>query len=180
MRTTGRLANAYREQGKVYAVFALDSDTGLADLRSDELLDIKAEKHINKRSNTANGYMWALITEIAKAVEADPIEIYRECIRRAGVVKIFDGIEPSKVEAAVRLLSEPHDRGTGDFVEVLERGDKCTIAVYFGSSKYNAREFSRLLDEVIDEAKDLGVDIIPKAEIERLKVEYEKYLADRT
>lgn len=172
MRTTGKLVDAYRKEGKTYAVFALDSDSGLAEIRSDELLDIKAEKHINKRSNTANGYMWALITEISKAVEADPIEIYRECIRRAGVVKIFDGIEPSKVEAAVRLLSEPKERGTGDFVDVLERGDKCTIAVYFGSSKYNKREFSRLLDEVIDEAKGLGIDTITDTEIARLKAIY--------
>lgn len=174
MRTTGRLTDAYRKEGKAYVVFALDSDTGLSDLRSDELLDIKAEKHINKRSNTANGYMWALITDIAKAIESDPIEVYRECIRRAGVVKIFDGIEPSKVDAAIRLMSEPKDRGTGDFVEVLERGDKCTIAVYFGSSKYNSREFSRLLSEVVDEAKEVGVDVIPTTELERLKAQYGK------
>lgn len=172
MRTTGKLVDAYRKEGKAHVVFALDSETGLADLRQDELLDIKAEKHINKRSNTANGYMWALITEISKAIAADPIEVYRECIRRAGVVKIFDGIEPSKVDAAIRLLSEPKDRGTGDFVEVIEKGEKTTIAVYFGSSKYNAREFSRLLDEVIDEAQELDIDVIPTTEIERLKVQY--------
>lgn len=179
MRTTGKLVNAYREQGKVIACFALDSETGLADLREGELLDIKAEKHINKRSNTANGYMWALITDIAKAVEADPIEIYRECIRRSGVVKIFDGVEPSKVDSAIRLMSEPKARGTGDFVEVLERGDKCTIAVYFGSSKYNAREFSRLLDEVIDEAKALDIDTITDTEIEKLKALYEVNTANK-
>lgn len=172
MRTTGKLLDAYRQDGKTVVLFLLDSDTGLSDLKADELLDIKAEKHINKRSNTANGYMWALITDIAKAIEADPIEIYRECIRRAGVVKVFDNIPEDKIDNAVRLLSESKGRGTGDFAEVINVGGKPVVAVYFGSSKYNAKEFSRLLDEVIDEAKELGIDIITPNEIERLKSLY--------
>ena len=173
MRTTGKLLDAYRQDGKTVALFLLDSDTGLSDLRADELLDIKAEKHINKRSNTANGYLWALITDIAKAIGSSDIEVYRECIRRAGVVKVFDNIAPDKIDNAIRLMSENKPRGTGDFAEEINIGGKPVVAVYYGSSKYNAVEFSRLLDEVIDEARELGIDIIPPNEVERLKALYE-------
>lgn len=178
MRTTGKLLDAYRQGGKTVVRFLLDSDTGLADLKANELLDIKAEKHINKRSNTANGYLWALITEIAKVIEADPIEVYRECIRRAGVVKVFDNIPPDKIDNAIRLMSDHKGRGTGNFAEVVDVGGKPVVAVYFGSSCYNAKEFSRLLTEVIDEAKELGIDTITPSEIERLKAQYEVNTTD--
>jgi len=42
------------------------------------------------------------------------------------------------------------------------------LQCYFGSSTYNSKEFSTLLEGVIYEAKELGIDIITKEEKERL------------
>jgi len=39
---------------------------------------------------------------------------------------------------------------------------------------YDTKEFSVLLDEVITEAKELGIDTATPDEIERMKQEYER------
>ena len=44
--------------------------------------------------------------------------------------------------------------------------------VYKGSSEYDTREMSILIDGIVQEAKDLGVETLPPNEIEKLKTSW--------
>ena len=48
------------------------------------------------------------------------------------------------------------------------------LQCYFGSSTYNSKEFSVLLDGVIGEAKEIGLDVADPNEVKNLLEEWNK------
>ena len=56
-----------------------------------------------------------------------------------------------------------------------ERVDDCKIpgcvkiCVYYGSSSYDTKEMSRLIDSVIQEAKDIGIEVLSERELQLIK-----------
>ena len=44
-----------------------------------------------------------------------------------------------------------------------------------GSSKYDTKEFSTLLDGAVSEAKEMGLETLPEEELERMMSDYEKH-----
>ena len=46
------------------------------------------------------------------------------------------------------------------------------LQCYFGSSTYNTKEMSVLIDGIVYEAKELGIETLPPDELERMKVEW--------
>jgi len=63
-------------------------------------------------------------------------------------------------------------KGLGWFAEVLDDsklpGYKKIIA-YYGSSVYDTREMSILIDEIVSQAKELNIETLPPDEVESLK-----------
>ena len=61
------------------------------------------------------------------------------------------------------------DRGIAWFIEkVEENGNKTTINAYYGSSSYNSKQFSRLLDNLIQDCRSVGIQTLEDREIEEL------------
>ena len=50
-----------------------------------------------------------------------------------------------------------------------------TIRGYIGSSSYDTKEMSVLIDGIVNEAKDLGIETWSREEIDRLIAEWEQY-----
>ena len=46
------------------------------------------------------------------------------------------------------------------------------MCVYYGSSTYDTKEMSRLIDEVVSRAAELGIETIPKNELAELEEEW--------
>ena len=46
------------------------------------------------------------------------------------------------------------------------------LQCYFGSSTYNTKEMSVLIDGTVYEAKELGIETLPPDELERMKIEW--------
>jgi hypothetical protein len=44
-----------------------------------------------------------------------------------------------------------------------------------GSSKYDSAEMSKFIDQIIYEAKELGIETMTPAELERMKAEWNQY-----
>ena len=173
MNTTGKIVGAEKRGGKVIVAFEIDSSAGVMELRSYDKLDIKAEKHREKRSRNANSYMWELLGQIGEKTHLPSIEIYKQCLKDAGQ-KTYISVKDEAVEFAKRVLTETKETGTGNFAEVQFGGhDKeknmTTLVVYIGSSHYNTAEMSKLIDYVVSIAKDYGIDTMTPDEIERLK-----------
>lgn len=141
--------------------------------------DIKESR--KRRSINANDYMWALCTEIAKALSKDRLvvskeAVYRDHVKAAGVCEYL--VVPEKgVDTFLNAWSE---HGTGWFAEVVDFAvgkemDRCKkICVYYGSSTYDTVEMSRLLESVIQEAENLGIDTLTDRERSLLIQEWKK------
>ena len=61
------------------------------------------------------------------------------------------------------------DRGIAWFIEKVEQGaNKTTINAYYGSSSYNSKQFSKLLDNLIQDCRSVGIQTLEDREIEDL------------
>lgn len=171
MEAKGRLTNISLnvDTGRTCLTFEMDS------LRPDSIEDIrecplriKAAKWREKRSLTANAYFHVLVARIAEAVGASNIEIKNDMINRYGFPEI-PGIQMILREKDDwRKLEGVHLHPTSA-TKILGNGE--LYRVYYmmrGSSTYDSKEFSRLLDGTISEAKELGIETLPKDEINRM------------
>ena len=129
---------------------------------------VSIEKYREPRSLNANAYMWVLCDKIADKINSTKEEVYKKAVREVGVFEML----PIKNTALTEFKRRWASKGLGWFCEEL-RDSKLegytTIMAYFGSSTYNSKEMSRLLDYVVEEAKDLGVDVRSPAQIEEMK-----------
>ena len=132
-----------------------------------ELLDVTIKKHRKKRTLTQNAYLWAISDEIAKVINSTAKEVYRMGVKHVGV---FEDL-PIKEECVSRFLISWEHNGDGWIAEE-KRESKLdgykVIRCYYGSSVYNTKEMARLVDYIVEEAKELGIETMSVEEVERL------------
>lgn len=136
----------------------------------DKPLQVEITVKRKKRSLTANAALWAMLQDLAVAHKTTAEEIYLKALRDYGFYEDI-AIVPS---AAHRLqlnyrIVEP----TGDVVYGA-RGRMEVYKCWPGSSTYNTKQFSHLLDMVIEDAKSEGIDFISEADKALLMEEWEQ------
>lgn len=124
-----------------------------------------------RRSLDANAYLWVLVGKIAHEVGLPSDEVYKKAIHEAGVYTPLP-IRNDAVEEFSRIWGA---HGTGWIVDVLDDskipGYKL-VRAYNGSSTYDTRQMSRLIDSVVQDAKALGIETLTPFELDRLKEEW--------
>ena len=127
--------------------------------------DLTIKPIMDGRSLSANAYAWVLMDKIAKALRTTKEAVYREFIRKVGSFNILK----IKSYAADRFIERWELNGLGWVAEKMGRSDGMTdVVAYYGSSSYDTFEMSILIDEIVTEAKDLGIETMPPDELERL------------
>ena len=125
-------------------------------------------EHQEKRSNQANRYLWSLCNQIAVAVKSTKEDVYREAVKRVGIYRDFDPLPPQQAKT---LRSAWEKLGTGWITEQVDydtAGENVVIRCYYGSSTYNKKQMCRLLDDVIQDADELGIETYDKQRIDSL------------
>lgn len=136
----------------------------LEGLKDDIELSVQVKEYRKKRSLSQNAYMWVLLDEIGKAVNRSKEDIYRELVKDYGVFEII----PLKDEAVKRFNHNWAKNGLGWFTDVLGKSKLkgyTNLIVYYGSSTYDTKEMTRLLDAVINECQELGINTMTLSEI---------------
>lgn len=67
-----------------------------------------------------------------------------------------------------------HLKSTGWFTERVDftpDGEKEIIRFYYGSSRYNTRQMSRLIDNIVQDCKALSIEVLPPDKLSFLKEE---------
>ena len=142
-------------------------------------IDAEIKQYRKIRSLDANSYAWVLMTKIGEAMQP-PIpkeEVYIEMLKRYG-------------QREQQLLSV-----VADAVDMIYRATKnhcCEVgeselkgkifkhmAILKGSSGYNTKEMSVLIDGVVSECKELDIETLTPAELALLKEEWGKRDEDR-
>lgn len=131
-------------------------------------LSIKAVKHREKRSLDSNAYAWVLMQKIAEAVNSDKWSIYLECLKKYSRSFSHVIVKPEAVEKMKELYRTCVDLG-----EISVNGVKGhQLQVYYGSSTFNTKEMSVFIDGIVSECKELGIETLPPAELERMKAQW--------
>ena len=133
----------------------------------EKLFDIT--EHKEKRSRDANALLWACLGEIAGAIRSDKWSVYLQMLKRYGRYT-YICVKPYVVEAVKKQWRECEEIGTID----IDGQEAVQMLCYFGSSTYNSKEFSILLDGVISEMKELGLDTPADRELKRAIQQLEK------
>ena len=139
-------------------IFRLDKDT---------VYDVKIDKHREKRSLNANAYLWKLVTEIGNVLNKSKEEIYLQMLIDYGQSEM------------VSILSEIDVKGYFKYYKlagtsILNGKEFNHYKIYKGSSEYNTKEMSVLLNGVVQEAKSLGIKTKDDIELEKLVEEWKK------
>jgi hypothetical protein len=156
METTGKLTNVTRDilSGKLNITFQIDTTPidEINDLAKIEDLDITAKKHRKKRSLDANALLWHCIGQMSSVLLADKWQVYLLMLKRYGKYTYIVAKE-NAVDAVKLQWRESEVVGDIDI-----NGQKAVqMLCYFGSSTYDTKEFSHLLEGVISEMTEMGI-----------------------
>jgi hypothetical protein len=129
-----------------------------------------------RRSLDANSYLWVIADKIAKAMndgKSTKEDIYRHAIREVGEWED----KPVKTEDVEKHIKMWGMVGEGWFSEERRESKIKGLTVvrdYYGSHIYDTTSMSRLIDYLVEEAKELGISTDTPDEIERIKAAWGK------
>lgn len=127
----------------------------------DEEIEVKKKK----RSNKANRYFWKMLQKLCFEMNLEVIGEYRKRVKELGIFQTFE-LDTKNLPTFVHLWE---GNGIAYFIEkVDENGNKTIINAYYGSSSYNSKQFSRLLDNLIQDCRSVGIQTLEDIEIEEL------------
>ena len=119
--------------------------------------EYQIERKRKKRSTDANALCWKLCTEIANVLRTDKDSIYIDMLKRYGQSDLVTMLSIVNPKSYFKYYDEC---GKG-----YSKGKEYThYKVYKGSSEYDTREMSILLDGIIYEAKSLDIEVISERE----------------
>lgn len=144
---------------------------GYDELASREKLSIELKPFREKRSLDANAYMWKLLGELSAVLNLGNEEVYRHYVREMGVYEII----PVKSKFVERFCAAWRREGIGWMAEPM-RDSKIegyvNLMCFYGTSIYDQAEFSRLLNQVVEDCKAQGIQTEPQERIDALVEAY--------
>ena len=129
----------------------------------DKPVEIIIKRYREKRSLDANAYLWALIGKIADALRESKEEIYFDMLKRYGQGGAVS-VEQKCAEDFKRSYKY------NDFLGSSTLNGKTFqhFRFWVGSSEYNTEEMSILIDGVVREAKNLGIETMAPDDLKSL------------
>lgn len=125
--------------------------------------DVEIKQHREKRSKNANSYCWKLCTMIAEVINSDKDSIYLQMLKRYGVSDLV----PISKEVPINDYFK--------YYEMESQNEKWIwYKVYKGSSRYNTKEMSVLLNGIVSECKEMGIPTKEDWEINKMIEQWEK------
>lgn len=151
------------------------------DLRKNERLVFSVKEYKRKRSLDANAYYWVLVTKLAKVLNLSKPHLHNLLLRRYGQPEIVDGqmvflVLPDS-ESGTRKADEAetyHIRPTSQVKTGVDGKVYRTYVMLRGSSAYNTAEMSELIDGLVSECKEQGIETLPEEELKRMMQMYEQ------
>ena len=129
--------------------------------------DVEIRLHRERRSLDANAYCWVLLNKIAGETGNDVAQLYRGYIKGIGGNAEIVCVRDKAVET-FRAAWEKN--GLGWQTETMpSKIPGCTnVVCYYGSSSYDTRQMSVLIDRVVQDAKSLGIETKTPQELEAM------------
>lgn len=145
------------------------------------VLSVELKKYRKKRSLDANAYYWKLVGELAGVIDQSNSWIHNDMLRRFGQIEIIDGhgvyiVIPDTDDAQKKVdeAQSYHLKPTDDVNEGKDGVMYRTYMMLRGSSSYDTKEMSRLINGLVSDCQEHGIETIPPEELERMMQAYGK------
>lgn len=129
------------------------------------VLTVKEKK--NRRSLNANAYAWTLLDKLAEKTNIAKTDLYRNYIKEIGgnsdIVCVMN-------EAVEDLCEGWQHNGLGWVTDTTaSRIDGCTnVILYYGSSTYDKAQMNRLINLIIQDCKEFGIETLTPNELQMM------------
>jgi len=156
-----------------YIITSKDKLTSEIDELAGKELTVEIKPYRPRRSLDANAYMWVLLQKLAEKIGGTKEDIYREAVRKAGQFD-FVAVADKAVDTFIRAWQA---KGLGWYAETMpSKIDGCKkVMVYYGSSCYDTKAMSHLINYIVDECKVQGVETATPDELARMMNEWRNY-----
>lgn len=172
-----RLADlALSLSGRQRLTLELDGDFRESfDRLKDCTLDVVIKRHHKRRSLDANAYFWVLCDRLASATKQPKEQIYRAAVRDIGGNSETVCV---KEQAAPKLRQGWEHNGLGWVTDTIpSKLQGCVnVVLYYGSSTYDTAQMSRLIDNIVQDCKAVGIETLTPSELAKLEGYEENYL----
>lgn len=161
-----------KAQDRQRALLALGAYLGSLPQEKEYVVEVK--EYRPRRSLDANAYCWVLLDKLAEKTGIPKSDIYRSLIREIGG---NSDVVCCKNEAVDKLREGWHKNGVGWQTDVTDskKTPGCkVVTLYYGSSTYDTRQMSRLIDLVVQECQQQGIETKTPRELALLKEEWEQ------
>ena len=179
MQTTGIITDINIDYETKKSKISLLLDTKeievIEKLKSENKLNVELKKWFKKRSLDANSFCWILCNNIAKELSKENIvtkeEVYKDAILQVGTFEPFI-VQEKSYDKFKRIWEK---QGLGFLVQEVSKKDRCIkVNCYYGSSTYDSKEMSLLINILVELAKSLNIETKPQQEIDSLLNEWGK------
>jgi hypothetical protein len=135
----------------------------------DKLYELTVKEYREKRSMDANAYAWVLIHKLAEVMGMKPTEVYLNAVLNVGNNYTPMCVREQDVE---RFKKSWQSNGLG--WPVLDLGSSqvpgCrNLMAYHGSSTYDTKQMSRLIDGLVQDCKALDIETLPPEKLALMK-----------
>lgn len=161
---------------KISLIVDVNNKEVVEKLKSENKLCIELKKWRQKRSLDANSYCWVLCDKIAKELCKDGTIVTKEDVYKDAILQI-GSFEPFIVQEKTYMNFKRiwEKQGLGFLVQEVSKKDKCIkVNCYYGSSTYNTKEMSLLIECIVELAKTLNIETKPQSEIDSLLKEWDR------
>ena len=146
---------------------------GYETLKDAEVLDIRIARHRRRRSLDANAYFHVLVDRLADALGISKPRCKNILLGRYGQPLLIDG--EGTAEAVIKTNIPASRMLESETVHCMPCGQKhedgkelVYYKIFRGSSTYDSREMSILIDGAVSECRDFGIETLPPDELERM------------
>ena len=170
LQTTGVITDISIDYNTSKLKISLILDTNnkdvIEELKNENKLNIELKKYNKSRSLDSNAYAWVLLGELQEVLNIPKEEIYKDLIKYIGSYEVV----PIRNEAVEKFCSAWSKNGLGWITETTKSKLEgfTNVLAYYGSSVYNTKEMSRLIDLIVEECKQFNIEVKPKSEIDSL------------
>lgn len=143
------------------------------DLDKTKKYDISITEHKEKRSLNCNNYAWKLINDLSDKMNISSIEIYRNYVKELSIYKVIT-INNEAVDTFIKSWAM---NGIAWLCEKVDKADiegYSILHAYYGSSVYNTKQMSRLIELIEQDAKSIGIETLEEKKLKQLLEDWER------
>ena len=137
--------------------------------KENRLYDCEIKEHREKRSLDANAYMWVLLGELSKVMRIPPDDLYRGYVLNLGGNYLVGAYANEDVPKIIRMWEHNGDGWMAKDMGPAGKDGESNIRFYYGSSVYDTATMSRLIDNVVQDCKAVGVETLTPEKLSLLK-----------